>query len=98
MKFYVGKTDRKASDGLYHHYYVEVMTGFIEHFERFNPVGVWQKLGDYMVGPSLFNKDEAILVKPSECSLSCTFEEDGSVFMFEVDDDHAEDDIGTSDN
>lgn len=96
IKVYVRKTDRKASDGLYHHYYVEEKTGCIEHFERFNPDGYWQTLGDYMVGPSLFNKDEAIPVKPSECSVSCMFENAGMVISIPSGDDHAEDGISIS--
>ena len=89
MKVYVNKTEKKGNDDLYHHYFVEDKLGFTEHLERFDG-GFWHKTGDYMVGPSLFSKENAVLVKPSECSVSCMFENAGMVVSIPSGDDHAD--------
>lgn len=94
MKVYVNRNTQKVND-LYHHYFIEENENqFTEHYERQNEDGTWTCIGDYMVGPELFSKENAIEVKPSECTPSVIFREKGLVVRIPSGDDH--EDGGTS--
>lgn len=88
MKVYVNRNEQKVN-GLYHHYFIEEPeTQFTEHCERQNDDGSFMCIGDYMVGPELFSKENAIEIRPSECTPSVIFRNKGLVVRIPAGDDH----------
>ena len=96
VRVFVSKHENKGSDNKYHHYYIcETDTDFeknycIEHSERQNSDGTWTRVGDYMLGPQLWDKDNCIEVKPSDCVPSITFYEHNMVVTLPSHSDHSE--------